>query len=1366
MSRHRQLPRKAVILAVAALTVALLWGSRPGYGNDIDLLRFNSAKPYVFFILDTSASMTLSPSGQWVHANGDDPRSKLYQAKRVLYDVFRDVDDIHFGFASMNQDKAAVVTKHWLYYNAGALPGGWPINWPRPDVDGPVQTAADGSAVSDVEGDILTFGRHINATGVAGTCAAPLTLGTETEKINRFAKLGALGSSPTVIWLRANGKTYRLTVTRPGNKPDTSLNARLGEDGMHVRFVLEEIGNCLTLPVLQTHTAPLDLRLWTDFVMVDEDTGSLTAAGGGHNGGIDKIAGFWNFQGFSDVASCGSGHPFSGKGWEGNYDGASSGFPASVPIDPTDDPYCNPASPASCYNLKATTQFDPLGRPLDRGDLIPLDWRTENKDVFLKRLAPNHLDGVTPDFRIASYFANQPDPATGVLRLSEDDEVPLFGSGSTPLGKSVVDFRCWYLGGGNKCSDAAYAPGWASIAQKRDSEWGCRRPYLIVISDGADTCGGENPCADTADLNSQGDVRTWVLAYGANCASAGNPAKCMAQNGKGELLCPQTANELKNELLRILGVIREETRAFASAAVPSVQTNVEDKIYLTNFTPLNGKSVWDGHVHSFVKPLPLTIDGRPDTEHENHLWDAGQVMRDTQVNASDPLGPNEDQRRVFYARETASGNLTAARRYLEQPTGTTAADTAIRRDLWRGLGIGFVAGNILSEAAAAIKAQQVINQTLAVKSHTQTVTDPVNGQTTTETVRYLLGDIFHSNPIVIGAPPNTLYYGADLNGYRDYFDKHELRRKMLLVGSNDGMLHAFDAGRYQAAAERFNDGTGKEIFAYIPRPALRTVRELTETSLHKWGVDGTVTVADVHIDPAQRTGVPDADDREWRTVVFGGLREGGSGYYALDITQPDRVVESDGVFVPQPNGSVPSCLGSEDSVPAAGCGPVPFPAPLWEFSDTVRNASGSLVSLDEDANGSPDLGDTWSIPNVGRIRITEDGEVVDKYVMVVGGGFDRDHKATPETGSGTWLYMIDVETGRALYKRQLVGAVPSEPAAVDTNQDGYLDRIYVGTTKGQMYRVDLTAAAAGGSFPELTLQLARDMDGDTHQVQRVPLTAWVPRAIFNANTDNGAPTASSRPIFYRPSVLFVTRLGRYALSFGIGDREDLWNWDGQPGRFYVFVDDTEDLAAATVLDESRFVRLDVTSPSATNEYLIQNAAGQRGWYLVLDANERLITDPFGLSGVTFFSTFKPNIEIVGSRDPLCSRTGISRLFIVSTVNGNPFLTDIDGTTQLRNMVVSQFVTNPFTEQRLTQNTPGGGSGGGGGPEDPPGTGPEETLCDTPTMERLSRELQKLFPPACKFGNQAVDIKTISASTNLLCIASIKVCVFKRDWKEH
>ena len=70
---------------------------------------------------------------------------------------------------------------------------------------------------------------------------------------------------------------------------------------------------------------------------------------------------------------------------------------------------------------------------------------------------------------------------------------------------------------------------------------------------------------------------------------------------------------------------------------------------------------------------------------------------------------------------------------------------------------------------------------------------------------------------------------------------------------------------------------------------------------------------------------------------------------------------------------------------------------------------------------------------------------------------------------GYHLYMVDVETGELIYKRQLDGAAPSAPAAIDSNFDGISDRIFIGTTAGTMYKVDLTEPVALLQILELFL---------------------------------------------------------------------------------------------------------------------------------------------------------------------------------------------------------------------------------------------------------------------------------------------------------
>ena len=53
-------------------------------------------------------------------------------------------------------------------------------------------------------------------------------------------------------------------------------------------------------------------------------------------------------------------------------------------------------------------------------------------------------------------------------------------------------------------------------------------------------------------------------------------------------------------------------------------------LLLYRFTPLNGKSVWDGHLRAFLRPLILEA-GKPDLTSDSFLWDAGESIRDNQA---------------------------------------------------------------------------------------------------------------------------------------------------------------------------------------------------------------------------------------------------------------------------------------------------------------------------------------------------------------------------------------------------------------------------------------------------------------------------------------------------------------------------------------------------------------------------------------------------------------------------------------------------------------------------------------------------------------------------------------------------------------
>ena len=134
----------------------------------------------------------------------------------------------------------------------------------------------------------------------------------------------------------------------------------------------------------------------------------------------------------------------------------------------------------------------------------------------------------------------------------------------------------------------------------------------------------------------------------------------------------------------------------------------------------------------------------------------------------------------------------------------------------------------------------------------------------------LLGDIANSRPTFSG--PRNEGWGRLDAGYLEFLDDlKQDRDPIVLVGANDGMLHAFDA----------TESGGEELFAYVPSMVHDRLPTLADPDyVHKFYVDGQIRVADAKIsEPGNRNG--------WNTVAVGGLGGGGRGVYALNITKPN-----------------------------------------------------------------------------------------------------------------------------------------------------------------------------------------------------------------------------------------------------------------------------------------------------------------------------------------------------------------------------------------------------------------------------------------------------------------------------------------------
>lgn len=303
----------------------------------------------------------------------------------------------------------------------------------------------------------------------------------------------------------------------------------------------------------------------------------------------------------------------------------------------------------------------------------------------------------------------------------------------------------------------------------------------------------------------------------------------------------------------------------------------------------------------------------------------------------------------------------------------------------------------------------------------------------------IFGDVVHSSPVYVQVPPrpwDDANYGAPGKRYSAFRTSQEDRPAMIYVGANDGMLHGITVA--SGTKDSISYPAGGELFAYIPSMLGSTEKKdglhyiSSPAYEHRYYVDLTVSPSDVFVD--FYTGSSSARDLEWRTVLVGGLRGGGKGLYALDVTCP---------FVQTGN----TC--SNESFNASNI--------LWEFS----------------AADDADLGFTFSEPIIAKVNYDSgfttakerNGNGVGRWAAIVGNGYNSTNGRAAvyilflDGGiDGTWtegvdylkIYVSDSTTDNASSKNGM-----SSPQAVDSNGDGLTDRIYAGDLKGQMWSIDI-----------------------------------------------------------------------------------------------------------------------------------------------------------------------------------------------------------------------------------------------------------------------------------------------------------------------
>jgi len=460
-----------------------------------------------------------------------------------------------------------------------------------------------------------------------------------------------------------------------------------------------------------------------------------------------------------------------------------------------------------------------------------------------------------------------------------------------------------------------------------------------------------------------------------------------------------------------------------------------------------------------------------------------------------------------------------------------------------------------------------------------------------------MGDVWHSGPVYVGKPNiSWLARIKARNPYSSFQKTEKGRAGMVYVGSNGGMLHAFDAA------------TGVEKMAYLPAALFSTTinkgyhaltnPDYAHAPLY---VDETPTLADALLKSA------DGSVR-WRTVLVGGLGRGGRGVYALDVTDPDELAEKT-----KANQTV-----------------------LWEFTS------------DDDAH----LGFTYSKPTVaylnnGKWAAIFGNGINDSGSGVTGGKAQLFIVYLDGPGAdGIWdldtdYHRITTSKGSTAERNGLFSA-----KVVDIDGNGTTDLLYAGDLYGNLWRFDLSGPNATDWRPPVTPLFA---GSKTRPITSPPLITSPPTSVTELAGEGG------RMIFFGTGRFLVdgdkTDIHKQHY-YGLYDRTR----PEYPAPSSAPIE-VNDLKLTNVVKQTFLGGAAaggwVTDPDLVVSYtskMTSSLTDKFGWYIELPTSgERVIAGSLARTGHVLFNTIIPDRSA-------CSSSGSGSEWHVRMQNGGSPLT--------------------------------------------------------------------------------------------------------------
>lgn len=570
-----------------------------------------------------------------------------------------------------------------------------------------------------------------------------------------------------------------------------------------------------------------------------------------------------------------------------------------------------------------------------------------------------------------------------------------FGSGMSEYLKNTLEWAAYHGKRVNSGSTAAYS-----------------------IADNATYPSGISSCQADSDS---------AIATSA-CLSSGtstNTSKFKALNYdpgylalSGYAFIAEDADELTNALKSAVSTIKGYTYSFTQASIQAVRLFEENYVYEASFEQFNNDPFWIGHLKRYsICDSKNMLCGNDETKWGDVIstpdWDAGEILKS-----------RTSTRDIYTLKNSSltdfdSSNITDAMLDVSTDTTCTGLCTPI---------INFIHKGELDPSYAYYG--------------------------------WKLGDIFHASPVSIATPNKNFIDRIDENsledkGYYNYRENHPRTsangKRIIIVGANDGQLHAFKTGDLTA-------GGGSELWSFIPPnllPRLKKIAHSTHpTNLsHEYFVDGPISAAEIWIGSDQKN----KSQGDWKTYLImsegrGGLNtlwsksvhcdSGFSPYYKVITEDPDT-----GAMVTDTFRNY--------------CGYYAFDVSDTLAAPTFKWRLGGNSSLSE--ADAAYLGQAWSKMVMGRVSI----KGVETWVGFMGGGYSGTNCVTASTCDtrGKGFFVVDLKDGTIL--KSFTGYInydlAAAPTVADTDRDGFIDTAYIGDTGGNMWRFKFCRKKDGAS---------------------------------------------------------------------------------------------------------------------------------------------------------------------------------------------------------------------------------------------------------------------------------------------------------------